>query len=46
VRGVYVAGAVRSGVHTNEIFIDNSRDHGSTIVRHIAARLAGSTGVE
>jgi bacillithiol disulfide reductase len=42
VPGLYIAGAVRSGVHTNHIFIDNSRDHGAAIVRHIAARLARS----
>ncbi|MCZ6506434.1 MAG: thioredoxin reductase, partial [Acidobacteria bacterium] len=39
VPGLYVAGAVRSGVHTNRIFIDNSREHGKAIVAHIAARL-------
>lgn len=39
VAGVYVAGAVRSGIHTNRIFIDNSRDHAGQIVRHIAAQL-------
>ncbi|MCZ6727447.1 MAG: YpdA family putative bacillithiol disulfide reductase [Acidobacteria bacterium] len=39
VPGFYVAGAVRSGVHTNRIFIDNSREHGKAIVAHIAARL-------
>jgi thioredoxin reductase (NADPH) len=39
VEGLYVAGAVRSGIHTNHIFIDNSRDHGAVIVRHIAERL-------
>jgi thioredoxin reductase (NADPH) len=41
VPGLYVAGAVRSGIHTNHIFIDNSRDHGAAIVRHIASRLTG-----
>ncbi len=39
--GLYVAGAVRSGVHTNRIFIDNSRDHASAIVADIAATLTG-----
>jgi len=41
VPGLYVAGAVQSGVHTNRIFIDNSRDHGSAIVAHIAGRARG-----
>ncbi len=41
VPGLYVAGAVRSGIHTNRIFIDNSRDHASRIVEHIAGRLRG-----
>ena len=39
VSGLYVAGAVRSGVHTNRIFIDNSREHGADIVAHIVRRL-------
>ncbi|MDH3211663.1 MAG: YpdA family putative bacillithiol disulfide reductase [Myxococcales bacterium] len=39
VPGLYVAGAVRSGIHTNRIFIDNSRDHGHQIVAHIRSRL-------
>lgn len=38
VTGLYVAGAVRSGVHTNRIFIDNSREHGAEIIANIAAR--------
>jgi thioredoxin reductase (NADPH) len=44
VPGLYVAGAVRSGIHTNRIFIDNSREHGAAIVADITARLrkAGS----
>jgi len=37
VPGLYIAGAVRSGVHTNRIFIDNSREHGIEIIRDIAA---------
>ena len=40
VPGLYVAGAVRSGIHTNRIFIDNSREHGAEIVAHIRAVLA------
>ena len=41
VPGLYVAGAVRSGVHTNRIFIDNSREHGADIIAHLRARLNG-----
>lgn len=35
VPGLYVAGAVQSGRDTNRIFIDNSRDHGARLVRHL-----------
>lgn len=42
VPGLYVAGTVQSGRDTNHIFIENSRDHGQRIVRHVLARLAAS----
>jgi len=35
VRGVYLAGVIASGLSANRIFIENGRDHGDTIVRHI-----------
>ena len=38
VPGLYVAGTLCAGVESNEIFIENSRDHGPRIVEHIAAR--------
>ncbi|MGH9465696.1 MAG: YpdA family putative bacillithiol disulfide reductase [Thermoanaerobaculia bacterium] len=38
VLGLYVAGTVQSGRDTNHIFIENSRDHGQRIVRHLVAR--------
>ncbi len=38
VPGLYVAGTVQSGRDTHRIFIENSRDHGQRIVRHILAR--------
>jgi thioredoxin reductase (NADPH) len=41
VPGVYVAGAVQSGRDTNRIFIDNSRDHGARIVRHLLEERLG-----
>ena len=41
VPGLYIAGAVRSGIHTNRIFVDNSRDHGKSIVAEIKRRLSG-----
>jgi thioredoxin reductase (NADPH) len=37
--GVYLAGVLVAGMHTNEIFIENGRFHGSQIARDIAARL-------
>ena len=39
VPGLYIAGVIASGNHANRIFIENGRDHGALIVRHL-------TGVE
>ena len=44
VPGLYVAGAVQSGRDTNRIFIDNSRDHGARIVRHLLEERLGGRG--
>jgi thioredoxin reductase (NADPH) len=35
--GVYLAGVIVAGMHTNEIFIENGRFHGKLIAEHIAA---------
>ena len=40
VPGLYVAGVVISGRHTNEIFIENGRFHGKQIVANIQKELA------
>ena len=37
--GVYLAGVIVAGMHTNEIFIENGRFHGQAIARAIAAKL-------
>lgn len=37
--GLYLAGVIVAGVHTNEIFIENGRFHGEAIARDIAGRL-------
>jgi bacillithiol disulfide reductase len=37
--GVYLAGVIVAGMHTNEIFIENGRFHGKTIADAIAAAL-------
>jgi len=39
VAGLYVAGTLQAGRRTDKIFIENSRDHGVRIVRHLSARL-------
>ena len=39
VRGVYIAGTLQAGRDTGKIFIENSRDHGVRIVRHLCERL-------
>jgi thioredoxin reductase (NADPH) len=38
--GVYLAGVLVAGMHTNEIFIENGRFHGGLIARAIARSLA------
>jgi thioredoxin reductase (NADPH) len=38
--GVYLAGVIVAGMHTNEIFIENGRFHGKQIADSIAACLA------
>jgi thioredoxin reductase (NADPH) len=38
--GVYLAGVIVAGMHTNEIFIENGRLHGRLIAESIASRLA------
>ena len=35
VPGVYIAGVIASGFHANRIFIENGRDHGAYIARHL-----------
>jgi len=38
-KGIYLAGVVVAGMHTNEIFIENGRFHGQKIAEAIAAAL-------
>jgi thioredoxin reductase (NADPH) len=38
-KGIYLAGVLVAGMHTNEIFIENGRFHGKTIAEAIAAEL-------
>lgn len=40
VPGVYVIGTLCAGCESNVIFIENSRDHGPAIVRHILKKMA------
>ncbi len=40
--GIYLAGVIVAGMHTNEIFIENGRFHGKKIAESIAAALAGA----
>jgi thioredoxin reductase (NADPH) len=39
--GIYLAGVIVAGMHTNEIFIENGRFHGQLIARSIASKLLG-----
>jgi thioredoxin reductase (NADPH) len=36
-KGIYLAGVIVAGMHTNEIFIENGRFHGKKIADAIAA---------
>ena len=38
--GVYLAGVIVAGMHTNEIFIENGRFHGGQIAADVARKLA------
>ena len=38
--GIYLAGVIVAGMHTNEIFIENGRFHGQLIAQAIASQLA------
>jgi thioredoxin reductase (NADPH) len=38
--GIYLAGVIVAGMHTNEIFIENGRFHGRQIAEDIAAKVA------
>ena len=42
-KGVYLAGVLVAGMHTNEIFIENGRFHGRQIAGAIAGELGRST---
>ena len=41
VAGVYIAGVIAAGFNANKIFIENGREHGGLIARHLADRLGG-----
>ncbi|MBM3801436.1 MAG: YpdA family putative bacillithiol disulfide reductase [Acidimicrobiia bacterium] len=38
VPGIYLAGVVVAGMHTNEVFIENGRFHGEVIIKDISQR--------
>jgi thioredoxin reductase (NADPH) len=40
--GIYLAGVIVAGMHTNEIFIENGRFHGKAIAESIAAKLTST----
>lgn len=40
--GIYLAGVIVAGMHTNEIFIENGRFHGKSIAAAIAASITDS----
>jgi thioredoxin reductase (NADPH) len=42
VPGLYVAGTIQAGSNIDRIFIENSREHGPKIVRHLRSRLGAA----
>ena len=40
--GMYLAGVIVAGMHTNEIFIENGRFHGKKIAEAIAVAVSGA----
>jgi thioredoxin reductase (NADPH) len=42
-KGMYLAGVLVAGMHTNEIFIENGRFHGKKIAEAIAASISAKT---
>ncbi len=40
--GIYLAGVLVAGMHTNEVFIENGRFHGGQIAKDIAAKLSAT----
>jgi thioredoxin reductase (NADPH) len=44
-KGIYLAGVIVAGTHTNEIFIENGRFHGKVIAEAIAKSLTGRSVV-
>jgi thioredoxin reductase (NADPH) len=45
-KGIYLAGVIVAGMHTNEIFIENGRFHGQSIAQSIASKLFGPQQIE
>ena len=43
VPGLYVAGTIQAGRSIDRIFIENSREHGPKIVRHLRSRLGAAS---
>ena len=41
--GLYIAGTLQAGHDLGRIFIENSREHGGRIVRHLRRRLRPET---
>jgi thioredoxin reductase (NADPH) len=44
VPGLYIAGTLQAGYDLGRIFIENSREHGVRIVRHLSRRLRAEAG--
>jgi len=43
ITGLYLAGTIQAGRRTDQIFIENSREHGSIIVQDVCRRISKRT---
>jgi thioredoxin reductase (NADPH) len=45
VKGLYVAGTVICGIHTEKVYIENGRLHAPVIIQHLSRQLHNELGI-
>ncbi|MEO9211315.1 MAG: NAD(P)-binding domain-containing protein, partial [Ginsengibacter sp.] len=41
IKGIYLAGVICGGLNTHKLFIENSREHGEKIIKHMVEKQKG-----